>query len=1087
VIPVEHRSRRGPRWTLLALGVIALVCGSAHDAWCQADYPVSPFTVTRGFGVWIENWNGSGASGYHLGQDAVAPAATEIHSMAAGTVKYASTAGGYGSVVIIEHHLGTDTVTAVYGHLSGRRGLEVSVGEAVSMGTLVGTSADDDEDGGGWAPHLHFGIRQGAYSTTSICGFWPYVGYSQACTGTTHDQYLATWLNPSDFIAAHSTCTISPGQGGANAQAFVTAYDRNGGRAGAGCATNAVHRWGSGYTQDFSGGAGGTGAIMLADGVSTAWYVHGAIWTKYAGLGGAGHVLGYPVSDEGTATSSVTGAAAAYSNFQGGAIDHHANGPRAGTTVWIGLGIFQKWSQLSYGSGVLGLPVTDEGNATTSPLGTTGRVAAFENGEITWHGSGSRMNQAFETHGALDAFYVNACGGTGGCLGFPVADQGGASSATFEGGTISWTGTQYQSSCGSHSLTITTPASGTPNPVASAGTASLSVTASDSLGHSLSYSWSASCPTLGSSGSFSSTTVRTPTWTAPANATGSQKSCTIQVVVSDGQGLSQSSSYTQAVAAEASACSGHFICEEFTAAASGWTFNGAASQRAGESLVELTADSTYLAGSAFYGTPVTIASFEASFGVRLDAAGSPVADGMTFAVTEAGPTALGIPGACLGYCGTPGRSFAIEVDTYDSVEHGDPAGVHVGLDVDGSVVSTATASLGPIVNQGLLSVRVVFSSGALDVFLRGGSGYPAEVRVLTASIPGWTPFVGYFGFTGATGGFSARHAVDRLDVELATAAPVLTTNAASSVTGSAATLNATVNPSGSATSVSFDYGLSSASLTQTVSYGSVGSGVSNVGVSQPVSGLSCGTSYFFRARATNAGGTATGDTLAFATSACSSSPALRVIRPNGGETLRAGGTYTIEWAAENLDPAAEVRVWLWDDVSWEPLAAVGPDTTQVSWTVPAATRSPVWLFVGSYAGSSLEASDWADAAMLVSRSAGYYTVSPCRAVDTRQAAAGPLPAGGTRSLAIGGTCGVPLTATAVTVNVTVTQPSTIGHLRLFPTGLPRPASSSLNFAAGQTRANNATLSLGEDGTVSAYLSQAYGTAHVIVDVSGYYE
>jgi len=100
----------------------------------------------------------------------------------------------------------------------------------------------------------------------------------------------------------------------------------------------------------------------------------------------------------------------------------------------------------------------------------------------------------------------------------------------------------------SHSLTITSGPSGSPNPVASGAAASLSVSATDSLGHGLSYAWTASCSTLGSNGSFNNATLRTPAWTAPVNATGSQQSCMIQVTVSDGQGLSQVGSYAQGVA-----------------------------------------------------------------------------------------------------------------------------------------------------------------------------------------------------------------------------------------------------------------------------------------------------------------------------------------------------------------------------------------------------------------------------------------------------------------------------------------------------------------------------------------------------------
>jgi FG-GAP repeat protein len=98
-----------------------------------------------------------------------------------------------------------------------------------------------------------------------------------------------------------------------------------------------------------------------------------------------------------------------------------------------------------------------------------------------------------------------------------------------------------------HTLTITSGPGGTPNPVASGGTANLTVTAVDSLKHLVSYGWSASCPTLGANGSFSDTTAESPAWTAPANTTDSQQDCDISVLVSDGEGLSQSASYVHAV------------------------------------------------------------------------------------------------------------------------------------------------------------------------------------------------------------------------------------------------------------------------------------------------------------------------------------------------------------------------------------------------------------------------------------------------------------------------------------------------------------------------------------------------------------
>jgi subtilisin family serine protease len=102
----------------------------------------------------------------------------------------------------------------------------------------------------------------------------------------------------------------------------------------------------------------------------------------------------------------------------------------------------------------------------------------------------------------------------------------------------------------SHSLTITGGPSGSPNPVASGETANLSVSATDSvIGHTLTYLWSVlSCPGLPNTGSFNNAALRTPAWTAPPNTTASQRSCTMQVRVSDGQGLNQVATYAQGVA-----------------------------------------------------------------------------------------------------------------------------------------------------------------------------------------------------------------------------------------------------------------------------------------------------------------------------------------------------------------------------------------------------------------------------------------------------------------------------------------------------------------------------------------------------------
>jgi hypothetical protein len=121
----------------------------------------------------------------------------------------------------------------------------------------------------------------------------------------------------------------------------------------------------------------------------------------------------------------------------------------------------------------------------------------------------------------------------------------------------------------------------------------------------------------------------------------------------------------------------------------------------------------------------------------------------------------------------------------------------------------------------------------------------------------------------------------------------------------------------------------------------------------------------------------------------------------------------------------------------------------------------------------------------------FHTLPPCRLVDTRLPDAergGPaLDAGQQRTFVLAGACGVPNSARALSVNVAVTQPTVAGHLRIFPAGSPLPLVSAINYAAGQTRANNAVLPLGQNGAITVRCNQATGTVHFIVDVNGYFE
>jgi hypothetical protein len=122
----------------------------------------------------------------------------------------------------------------------------------------------------------------------------------------------------------------------------------------------------------------------------------------------------------------------------------------------------------------------------------------------------------------------------------------------------------------------------------------------------------------------------------------------------------------------------------------------------------------------------------------------------------------------------------------------------------------------------------------------------------------------------------------------------------------------------------------------------------------------------------------------------------------------------------------------------------------------------------------------------------YFTVTPCRVIDTRGTGApygGPALSGGTdRVFVLTGHCGVPSGARAVSLNVAVTQPSAAGHLRLYPAGTTLPLVSTINYSAGQTRANNAVAVLGAGGGLAVRCDQLAGsTVHLIIDVNGYFQ
>lgn len=118
----------------------------------------------------------------------------------------------------------------------------------------------------------------------------------------------------------------------------------------------------------------------------------------------------------------------------------------------------------------------------------------------------------------------------------------------------------------------------------------------------------------------------------------------------------------------------------------------------------------------------------------------------------------------------------------------------------------------------------------------------------------------------------------------------------------------------------------------------------------------------------------------------------------------------------------------------------------------------------------------------------FIPLTPCRVADTRHPNGpfgGPPISGHTsRSFAIPASgCGVPATAAAYSLNVTVVPNGPLGYLTIWPTGQDQPVVSTLNSPDGRFKADAAIVPAGASGAVSVYVTD---TTNVILDINGYF-
>jgi murein DD-endopeptidase MepM/ murein hydrolase activator NlpD len=103
--------------------------------------------LNSGFGPRVSPWTNTPE--LHAGVDLAAAPGTPVKATAPGTVRFAGSAAGYGTSVLLEHGHG---VESRYGHLQS---IAVAMGQRVERGQLVGLSGNT---GRSTAPHLHYEV-----------------------------------------------------------------------------------------------------------------------------------------------------------------------------------------------------------------------------------------------------------------------------------------------------------------------------------------------------------------------------------------------------------------------------------------------------------------------------------------------------------------------------------------------------------------------------------------------------------------------------------------------------------------------------------------------------------------------------------------------------------------------------------------------------------------------------------------------------------------------------------------------------------------------------------------------------------------
>jgi hypothetical protein len=167
-----------------------------------------------------------------------------------------------------------------------------------------------------------------------------------------------------------------------------------------------------------------------------------------------------------------------------------------------------------------------------------------------------------------------------------------------------------------------------------------------------------------------------------------------------------------------------------------------------------------------------------------------------------------------------------------------------------------------------------------------------------------------------------------------------------------------------------------------------------------------------------------------------------------------------------------------------PLATLTPVPSPTATPTPSSAASVIASLDGG-AESTASATFIGDSAIT---GLSFVPVTPCRIADTRNATGpfgGPFLHGqaAARAFAVpNSACGIPTTAQAYALNMTVVPHGVLGFLTAFPCGQPQPLASNLN-SDGRNKAVAGILPAGTNGAVCFFATH---DTDLVLDINGYF-